>query len=171
MSGLLHALLGSDHDRLDRLLANSLRGDGTIDDASWSEFRCGLLRHIGIEERVLFPELRRLGGSTDVEEQLHRDHAVLAALLVPPPAAAEIRQIRAILLEHNPLEEDAGGFYDRMEALAEGEIDALVERARAYPQVPTAPYTDTPFLRRTIDQLLRQAEEGRRLLGRPRQRS
>jgi len=156
VAGSLHDLLSRDHDRLDALLASSLRDDGTVDEASYSEFRRGLLRHIGIEERVLFPVIRRLGGSTAVEERLHRDHAALAALLVPPPSREDIEQIRAILTTHNPLEEDPGGFYERMERLAAEEIDALVERARDYPQVPTAPYSESPTIRRSIEALLRQ---------------
>ena len=154
-------LLARDHERLDALLTDALRGDGAVDEAVYLEFRRGLLRHIGIEERILFPEIRRLGASSEVERQLHRDHAALASLLVPPPSRAEIEQIRAILIAHNPLEEGEGGFYQRMERLAGDEVEALTARVRAYPEVRTAPYTDTPILRRSIETLLREAQEGR----------
>jgi hypothetical protein len=159
-------LLTRDHERLDRLLAAALRSDGTVNEPAYRELRRGLLRHIGIEERILFPEIRRVGGSTEVELQLHRDHAVLAALLVPPPSRAEIEQIRAILAMHNPLEEGAGGFYERMEELAGHEVEELTARVREYPEVRTAPYTDTPILRRSIETLMRQAEDGRAKLAR-----
>lgn len=145
MTTLLHDYLTDDHERLDALLAAALGDDGSIDDAAYFEFRRGLLRHIGIEERILFPLLR-----TAVTERLHKDHAALAALLVPPPARAEIEQIRAILAEHNPLEEGPGGFYEQVEALAD------VEQVRAFRDIPTAPYSDSPLLRQTIEQLLRE---------------
>lgn len=96
----LHELLSRDHERLDALLVSCVRADRTIDYPSYDAFRRGLLRHIGIEERILFPQLR------------------LAALLVPPPSAVEIEQIRALLREHNPLEENAGGVYEVVDDLA-----------------------------------------------------
>lgn len=164
MPAELHELLSRDHERLDTLLASCLRGDGTVVYESYDAFRRGLLRHIAIEERVLFPELRRRRGETALERQLHRDHAALAALLVPPPSASEVRHIRAILSAHNPLEENAGGLYEVMEDLAGDALNVLVEAVRNVPPVVVAPHTDTPLLRRTIEQLLREAKEGRGLV-------
>ena len=137
----LHEYLSDDHERLDALLDAALGGD----DDAYAEFRRGLLRHIGIEERILFPLVR-----SPLTEKLHRDHAALAALLVPPPTRAEIEQIRAILSEHNRLEEDAGGLYEQVEDLVD------MNKVEAFPQIPTAPYTDSPLLRQTIEQLLRE---------------
>ena len=102
----LRDVLSADHARLDELLAKTVRPDGTIDEESYVAFRRGLLTHIGIEEKILLPEARRRRpGVSPLEQELHRDHAVLAALLVPPPSQDEIEEIRAILLRHNPLEE------------------------------------------------------------------
>jgi len=143
----LHHYLTRDHERLDALLAAALGGDGAIDEAAYSEFRRGLLRHIGIEERILFPLLR-----TAVTERLHKDHAALAALLVPPPTRADVEQIRAILVEHNPLEEGPGGFYEQVEGLVD------MEQVRAFRDIPTAPYSDSPLLRQTIEHLLRERQ-------------
>jgi len=137
----LHEYLSDDHERLDALLDAALSGDND----AYEEFRRGLLRHIGIEERILFPLVR-----SPLTEKLHKDHAALAALLVPPPTRAEIEQIRAILSEHNPLEEDAGGLYEQVENLVD------MDKVRAFPQIPTAPYTDSPLLRETIEHLLRE---------------
>ena len=154
MTGPLHDLLARDHERLDALLAAALRDDGSIDEPSYAEFRRGLLRHIGIEEKLLFRALRIAGAATAVEDQLHRDHAALAALLVPRPSRDGIEQIRAILVSHNPLEEDSGGMYDRVQQLPD--LQALLSSVRDYPEVPTAPYADSPALRRSIESLLRQ---------------
>lgn len=128
------------------------------DRESYDAFRRGLLRHISIEERVLFPELRKLRGTTPLEQKLHRDHAALAALLVPPPSSVEIQQIARILAVHNELEEREGGLYDVIESLAGAELAALMDRVHAIPPVPVAPHADTPLVRSTIEQLVREAE-------------
>ena len=57
MAGGLHEFLARDHERLDVLLRSCLRDAEGIWQAKYAEFRGGLLRHISIEERVLFPEL------------------------------------------------------------------------------------------------------------------
>ena len=161
MSAELHAFLTADHERLDALLSRCL---STVDSDAYDEFRRGLLRHIAIEERVLFPLLRAQRGITPLEEQLHRDHAALAALLVPPPTEAELQQIAAILQAHNPLEEDAGGLYDVIETVAAGELATLMASVHAVPAVRVMPNADSAVVRSSIEQLVRQAEEGRRRL-------
>jgi hypothetical protein len=159
MPNQLHAFLSDDHERLDALLTACLE---KIDPEKYDEFRRGLLRHIGIEELVLFPLLRRSQGATELEVQLHRDHAALSALLMPPPTAVELRQIAAILEAHNVLEESSGGLYEIIEGLAGDELDALMAKVHAVPPVRVAKQADSPVLRRTIEQLLREADEGRR---------
>ncbi len=142
--------MAADHERLDALLERIVRDDGTIDETAYTPFRRGLLTHIGIEERVLFPALRARGSDLTLIEKLHNDHALLAALLVPPPTKWEIDTIAAVLRDHNPLEEDPGGLYDRVG-------DELIEKVRAYPEVRVAPYSDTPHLRYSIELLLKKA--------------
>lgn len=166
MAGALHQLLSDDHERLDALLASIIATDGAIDPLRYAEFRRGLLRHIGIEERILFPLVRKTGGDLRLIEQLHRDHALLSALLVPPPAQNEIEAIRAVLVAHNPLEENAGGLYDRIEALAADELTDLLGRVSAFPEPRLAPQADSVVLRHTIAQLTREAERGRAALKR-----
>jgi hypothetical protein len=161
MPGELHEFLTRDHERLDRLLEAALGEDGSIDEPSYAQFRRGLLRHISIEERVLFPELRRRKGETAIEVELHRDHAALAALLCLPPAEEGIRMIRAILGEHNVIEEAESGLYEMMEMLAGAELSSLMERVHAIPNVPVAPYVDTPVVRRSIEYLVREATRKR----------
>ncbi|HEX7420677.1 MAG TPA: hemerythrin domain-containing protein [Thermoanaerobaculia bacterium] len=158
----LHELLSRDHARLDQLLTAALRPDGSIDAESYRTFRSGLLWHIAVEERVLLPAVRKHRTDSEVEKQLHRDHAALAALLVPPPSAAEIYAIRTILEAHNPLEEGAGGFYDGVEELLGDELPAILLHIHEFPQVRLAPHADTEVTRRSIAQLVRDAEAGRR---------
>jgi hypothetical protein len=77
-------LLRQDHDRLDALVRPSVAGDA-LDAAGYETFRARLLRHIGIEEKILIPFVRgRLSEpALAVAKQLKLDHAALAALLVP----------------------------------------------------------------------------------------
>ena len=154
MPSTLHEFLANDHARLDALLEECLRAE-ELPYASYEEFRRGLLRHIGIEERVLFPELRKHRGTTELERQLHRDHAALAALLVPPPTRRELEQIAAILETHNVLEESEPGLYEIIEQVTE-DLPSLMERVHAIPETRLAPHSDTELLRTTIEQLLRE---------------
>jgi hypothetical protein len=172
MAAELHEFLSRDHERLDALLAACLRGrdiEAEAYDRAYDGFRRGLLRHIAIEERVLFPLLRARRGSTPLEEQLHRDHAALAALLVPPPSDAGLRQIAAILQPHDVLEERLEGLYEIIEDLAGDELTTLMDRVHAIPDVRVAPNTDTPIVRSSIERLVREAEEGRRRIHVPRE--
>jgi len=151
---MIRDLLSRDHERLDVLLACTLREDGFLDQQAYGEFRQGLLRHIGIEERVLFPALRNGARFADVERRLHRDHAALAALLVPPPTRKEIEAIRMILADHNGVEEARGGVYDAVDELSNAE--SIAEAVVSFPAVALAPHSDTPLLRTTIERLLRE---------------
>jgi hemerythrin-like domain-containing protein len=162
MAGALYELLSRDHERLDALLTHCLE---TEDAASYDTFRRGLLRHIAIEERVLFPALRKRSGRTELEAQLHREHAALAALLVVPPTLAELERIASILQLHNELEEREGGLYELIEGVVEGELDELMEQVRRVPEVRVVPTADSAIARSSIGQLLREVEEGRRRSG------
>ena len=144
----LRQWLERDHERLDAILAACLRGD----TSKYVEFRAGLLRHIAIEEKVLFPAIRKAHGDSELLQQLHRDHAALCALLVPPPTETEFEQIHRILLEHNPLEENDGGLYAIAESLPS--FDAMADTAYAMPEIPLAPHFDTEVTRKAIESLL-----------------
>jgi hypothetical protein len=154
--GALYELLQQDHARLDELLRRADSG-AAIDADSFAAFRGGLLRHIAIEEKVVLPEARRLRGGEPlaIARQLRADHAALAALLVPSPTRDIIATVRKVLSEHNPLEEGPGGVYDACEGLAGAELDALVARARAVPEVRLARYFDGPRAFAAIEMLLR----------------
>jgi hemerythrin-like domain-containing protein len=86
-AGSVSELLGSDHRRLDAILAEVKRalaaGDLAGAAARFSAFREGLERHIVAEEQVLFPTFERAtglsgGGPTQV---MRAEHAELRRLL------------------------------------------------------------------------------------------
>lgn len=150
MAGSLHRFLAGDHARLDGLLLSVISDCGTIDRHADRQFRGGLLRHIRMEEQVLFPFLFARHRETPVpgleclHERLHLDHGALAALLVPTPTAPLVQMIRAILEAHNPYEEDPGGLYALCEELAGPGLDELIDRLRRVREVRLAPHTDSP---------------------------
>lgn len=145
-----------DHARLDELL----RGDA----GAFERFRAGLLRHIGIEEKILLPAARRrrAGASWPLAEQIRVEHAALGALLVPTPDAALVDEIATLLAAHNTLEEQDGGLYADIEALAADEAALLLERAQAAVEPPLARHFDGAGTLRTAAAALALAERRRR---------
>jgi hypothetical protein len=111
----------------------------------YAEFRKGLLRHIAIEEKILFPAISGSAGSTysGLTGRLRLDHGALVSLLVPPPSQPIIATIRMILAAHNLLEEDPGGLYDIFERIA-GSDEKMLERLENVPEIPVLPHNEKP---------------------------
>jgi hypothetical protein len=159
--GPVHAYLAEDHDRLGRLLDRALAGNDSLDIVSYDAFRSGLLRHIGLEERLLFPPARRLG---DVSVQamigrLHQEHALFAAMLVPTPTVELLTQLRELLGAHNLREEGPDGIYELTERVAGDQASALAAELRAGPEARVAPHYDTALALENIQVLLRALEQ------------
>lgn len=159
MAGRIHEFLARDHARLDDLLERALAGSGAVDYAPYAGFRAGLLRHIGMEEKVLLPAARRKRGGTalPIAEKLRLDHGALAALLVPTPTRTILATVRKILRDHNALEEDAGGVYETCEELAGDEIEEIVGRLEATPEVSLAKHVDGPGVMDAMGRALSRA--------------
>ena len=157
----LRLFLAHQHARIDTLLEESLR-NGVVNPTAYDESRRLLLRHIAIEEKVLFREVRqRVGTLNALEGQLRKDHAALGGLMVLPPSATVIIRVRALLDEHNPLEESDGGFYASVESLVGADADALLADAQAIPPAKVADYFESPRVHQWIDTLVREASEQR----------
>lgn len=147
-----------DHERLARLLDVSTRGV-SIDLDAFHAFRAGLLRHIGMEEKILFPAVKRLRGAEPLAavRQLRLDHAALAAFLVPTPTHALVARLRDLLERHNALEEGDEGVYAECDRVAGPHGGELLERLGNAPPVKLAPYQDGPRGLASIERLLRAA--------------
>jgi hypothetical protein len=104
-----HFLL-EDHRRLEGLLQSAVAQAGSVDQGAYDQFRAGLLRHIGMEEKILLPAAQRLRGGEplSIAVKLRLDHGAIASLLMPPPTAAVIATICAVLKVHNTIEEGPG---------------------------------------------------------------
>lgn len=155
MVGAIHRYLSEDHARLDDLLARAVVVQ-RIDVPAYEAFRAGLLRHIAMEEKVLFAEAKaRSGGALKpVIERLHADHAALASMLVPTPSRPVLQTIRQLLDEHNPIEEGEHGLYHACEQLAGRDLDAVVARMRAIAPVRMSPHVDEPRVHEHIARML-----------------
>jgi hypothetical protein len=153
----LHRFFSADHRRLDTLLKRSMAEPGRVDLAPFGEFRAGILRHIGMEEKVLFVAARRARGGEPLElaARLRVDHGAIAALLVPTPTPAIVADILSVLVPHNRREEEPGGVYDACdEALGPAEAERLAQELQAFPEPPLKPYNDSPEVTRHIEENL-----------------
>jgi len=162
MAGPIYGCLAQDHARLDALLRQAIAAPGEVDRSSYAAFRAGLLRHIGMEEKILLPAARRARGGVPlpVAARLRRDHAAFAALLVPTPTAEIVGEILGLLEGHNALEEGVGGLYESCDELLAAEAEAITSSLRAAPEVRVAPYSDGPRVRAHIQTLLDAARGG-----------
>jgi hypothetical protein len=156
MPSELYQYFTNDHRRLEGLLAQATAIPGKIDDVAYSQFRAGLLRHIGLEERILLPAAQKLRGGEPIPiaSKLRLDHGAIVALLAPPPSPTIVAALRAILKQHDLLEESPGGAYEICEQLVGDDMDSLMNMIRNAPNVPTNPYNPKPHvldgIRRTL---------------------
>ncbi len=99
MSGPIERILVDDHRRLEALLARAVARSDAFDHAAFEKFRAGLLRHIGIEEKILLRESRaaRGGEALPSANELRVQHGAIASLLVPTPTPAIVAELRALL--------------------------------------------------------------------------
>jgi hypothetical protein len=149
----------ADHERLHPLLERCCE---EFEPDLFARFRAGLLRHIAIEEKILFPAASGVLGRLRDFAELHREHSALAMLLVPPPDAALCREIATILADHNQREEGDNGVYEQCERLLPSAESLLLgEKATQFPQVKVAPHSRRPGLRRTAAEALAAATRTR----------
>ncbi len=163
----LRAWLSLDHSEIDALLRSVVGGD-RLDLEIYGRFRERLLRHIGIEERILFPPSRRRGTAALASRlaELRTDHAALTTLLVPTPDLALAREIASLLAKHNALEETNGGVYDScLAVLSAEEAREVLAQARARKPVPTASHFDGHGTVRTAEEALAKARRSKSATG------
>jgi len=158
-TGPITRWLSADHARLDELLRRAVAPAGAIDPRPYADFRRGLLRHIGIEEKLLLPAAQRArrGEPLAVATRLRLDHGAIAALLVPTPTSVIIATIRYILAGHNEAEEGPDGLYATCDRLLANEADALVAQMAAYPEPRVNPHNDTPDVMPAVRRALERA--------------
>lgn len=139
--------LGEDHRRLGRIFAEVERQVAAhafaVAAERIPEFVCGMIRHIEIEERILFPEFEDVtGGEYGPTDALRADHFEIRRLLAildwearvadAEGIARTLAKLRGILVEHHLKEEQT--LYPMVDGGAGTEElrDQLVRRIQAF---------------------------------------
>ncbi len=157
--GPITALLAEDHRRLDGLLRASAATADQIDRTTYDQFRAGLLRHIGMEEKLVWPAVQRWRGGAPlpVAAKLRLDHGALATLLMPTPTPQILATIRRILSDHNRLEEGPEGLYSLCGRLPTAEMEPLLAALQAAPLPIVMRHSDRPAVMKTLEGALARA--------------
>ncbi len=164
MGGAIHDYFEADHARLDALAQRAGADPAALDRAAFDAFREGLLRHIGMEEKFLFPTVRRSApGDAGLDLKRFRvEHAAITSLLVGTPTAELLMEIRSILTPHNAAEDGPGGLYEACDALLGSDAESVLARAREYRGPRLRPYQDHDRVLRSAKDALRLAAGGGR---------
>jgi hypothetical protein len=161
-AGPITDFLVKDHGRLEGLLQSAVAHVGSVDQGMYDQFRAGLLRHIGMEEKILLPAAQKLRGGEplSIAAKLRLDHGAIASLLMPPPTVAVIAMIRAVLKVHNTIEEGSGGLYETCDELAASEAAQLLTKLQAAPELAVLPCSDSPVVMPAVQRALERAGYG-----------
>lgn len=141
MNKPLHRFFTEDHHQIDQLLNRATEQPNEIEMNCYHQFRTQLLRHIKMEEKILFPAAKK--ANPEVMQELlpkyRLEHGALTALMVPPPTLSLIKVIRYVLKRHNTDEERLEGLYDVCETLTQGQTQELLEQLVGTEEVPLHP--------------------------------
>jgi len=148
MNKPLYDFFENDHRRIDGLLKKATQDIHHIDSEIYEQFRVGLLTHIKMEEKILFPAAIKENGGKPLPEmkQLRLDHGALTTLVVPPPTSSLINVMKSLLRIHDEIEERSGGIYDVCEALTEENTDSILEELSKVTPVPLHPHNEKDYV-------------------------
>src|SRR5690606_11321814 len=147
MNKPLHQFFTEDHHRIEKLLNKALEQPDEIEMSYYHQFRSQLLRHIKMEEKILFPAAKKANAeiTKDLIPRYRLDHGALTSLMVPPPTLSLINVIKYILEEHDLAEEEPGGLYDVCEALTHGQTQDILNQLAETEEVPVHPPNPAPI--------------------------
>lgn len=138
MNKQVYNFFTNDHHRLEGFLTKAMESKDVIHLESYHLFRKGLLRHIKMEEKILFPAAMKVNKELVQEKiaQFRLEHGALTALLVPPPNNEILNAIKFVLDKHDFEEEKEGGLYDILEALTILQTEELLQQLNNTNEVP-----------------------------------
>ena len=138
MNKPLYHFFTTDHRRIEDLLDKATEGTNAIQMDYYHRFRTGLLKHIKMEEKILFPAAQKTNCNTalPLAAKLRLDHGALTSLMVVPPGGEVVKVLRHVLEKHDLLEEEPGCMYEVCEKLTEGETRQLLEQLKKVTEVP-----------------------------------
>lgn len=159
MDKILYRFFEEDHRRLDDLLDRATQDPDEVNMDLYHRFRTGLLTHIKMEEKILFPAAREANEGDELPEaaQLRLDHGALTALMAIPPDRKLIRVLRYILSVHDEAEERSGGMYDVCEALTKHRTDQLIQELKEVTEVPVRPLKPSAYVMEATKRALERA--------------
>lgn len=141
MNKQLHQFFTNDHRRLEAFLKKATKNSGDIQMEPYHAFRKGLLKHIKMEEKILFPAAQKANGGVPlpIAAKLRLDHAALTSLMVLPPDASLVKVLWHILDKHDLAEEEPGGMYDVCASLTGDQTQSLLYELSNVSEVPVHP--------------------------------
>ena len=147
MNKPLYHFFTNDHRRIEALLDKATENAGEIQMNYYHQFRIGLLKHIKMEEKILFPAAQEAnnGIPLPLAAKLRLDHGALTALMVVPPGPEVIKVLRHVMEKHDLIEEEPGGMYDICEKLTAGETEALLEQLKKITEVPVHAHNQADY--------------------------
>lgn len=159
MNKPLYDFFENDHRRIEDLLRQATRNPDEVHQELYHRFRTGLLRHIKMEEKILFPAAQKANGGEPLplQAKLRLDHGALTALMVVPPAPEVIKVLWHVMESHDLLEEEPGGMYDICENLTQNETASLLEQLKNTPEVPVHPHNTAGYALESAKRSLQRA--------------
>jgi hypothetical protein len=149
MNKPIYEFFTDDHRRVEALLDEATEDINDIQMEPYQQFRVGLLTHIKMEEKVLFPAAQKANDDVPIPlaAQLRLEHGAITSLMVPPPSPSLVKAIRHILDKHDLREEEPGGMYDICEKLTQDQTEEILQTLRNTTSVPLLKHNDTDFAR------------------------
>lgn len=159
MTGPLSQFFTKDHCRLESLLNKATANLPQVEMETYGKFRKGLLRHIRMEERILFPAAKAIDEELMKAKipRFRKEHGALTALMVPSPNENIIKAIRYVMERHDLAEEEPGGMYDVCEKLTQEQTQSLLDELRQTAEVPVHPHNDHPIALKSAKNALQRA--------------
>lgn len=159
MNKPLHHFFTEDHRQIDNLLNKATEHSNEFEMNYYHQFRTRLLRHIKMEEKTLFPAVKKLNPvlMQELIPKYRLEHGAITALMVPPPTLSLIKVIRYILGKHNLSEEEPGGLYDICEALTQSQMQELLNQLLGTEEVPVHPPNSAPIALESAKRALARA--------------
>ena len=149
----------NDHRRIEDLLDKATEDVNSIQMEYYHQFRTGLLKHIKMEEKILFAAAQKANGGIPLPlaAKLRLDHGALTSLMVVPPGPQVIKVLRHVLEKHDVLEEQPGGMYEICEQLTEGETQELLEQLEKVTEVPVQSFNNADYALGSAKRALQRA--------------
>lgn len=159
MNKPLQQFFTEDHHRIETLLIKATPPSEEINLEYYLQFRAALLKHIKMEETILFPAVKRVSAETmqHTITKFRVEHGALTSLMVPTPTFALIKVIRYVLQKHDFEEEKPCGLYEVCETLTKHETNELLQQLKQTSDLPLNPLNPSPAALETAKRSLLRA--------------